>query len=124
MKGFSDVIGSWKIMPIRFPRIARISLSGSLSRSLPSKITSPPAMRPGGLGMSRMIDRLVTDLPEPDSPTMPSVSPRNTSNDTPSTALTTRPSSSKYVRRFLTERSVNFFSFADRARRAGRLRES
>ena len=52
-------------------------------------------MRPGGVGISRMIDRFVTDLPDPDSPTMPSVSPRDTSNDTPSTALTTRPSSSK-----------------------------
>ena len=62
-------------------------------------------MRPGGLGISRMIDRFVTDLPDPDSPTMPSVSPRARSNDTPSTALTTRPSSSKYVRRLRTERS-------------------
>ena len=34
-------------------------------------------MRPGGVGISRMIDRLVTDFPDPDSPTMPSVSPRS-----------------------------------------------
>ena len=35
---------------------------------------------------------LATLLPEPDSPTIPSVSPRSTSKETPSTALTT-PSS-------------------------------
>ena len=34
----------------------------------------------------------VTDLPEPDSPTMANTSPRATSNDTPSTART-KPSS-------------------------------
>ena len=32
-------------------------------------------MRPGGLGISRRIDSAVTLLPQPDSPTMPSVSP-------------------------------------------------
>jgi hypothetical protein len=36
--------------------------------------------------------RKVTDLPDPDSPTMPSVSPGWRENETPSTALT-RPSS-------------------------------
>ena len=35
-----------------------------------------------------MIDRESTDLPEPDSPTMPSVLPRSSENDTPSTART------------------------------------
>jgi hypothetical protein len=35
---------------------------------------------------------LVTDLPEPDSPTMPIVFPRSTENDRPSTERT-RPSS-------------------------------
>ena len=37
MNGFSDVIGSWKIIAIRLPRIARISSAGSVSRSRPSK---------------------------------------------------------------------------------------
>ena len=35
-----------------------------------------------------MIERDSTDLPEPDSPTMPSVLPRSRVNDTPSTART------------------------------------
>ena len=39
--------------------------SSSFSRSWPSKITSPLSMRPGGEGMSRMIDSAVTLLPEP-----------------------------------------------------------
>src|SRR5882757_3678631 len=45
-------------------------------------------MRPGGSIRPR-IESPVTVLPEPDSPTMPSTSPRATSNDTPSTAFTT-----------------------------------
>ena len=47
---------------------------------------------PGGVGTRPMIARLVTDLPEPDSPTMPSVSPGWISKLTPLTAWTT-PSS-------------------------------
>ena len=42
---------------------------------------------PGGLGMSLLIESEVTDLPEPDSPTIPKTSPLNISNETPSTAL-------------------------------------
>ena len=34
-------------------------------------------MRPGGCGTSPMIDSAVTLLPQPDSPTMPSVRPRS-----------------------------------------------
>jgi hypothetical protein len=48
----------------------------------------PLAMRPGGDATSRMIDSAVTDLPQPDSPTTPSVVPRGTANETPSTART------------------------------------
>src|SRR2546421_482313 len=54
--------------------------------------------------MRRMIERFVTDFPEPDSPTMPKVSPRFRSKLMPSTALTVPSSVSKYVRRSLTER--------------------
>jgi hypothetical protein len=35
-----------------------------------------------------MIEREVTDLPQPDSPTIPSTDPSSTSNETPSTACT------------------------------------
>src|SRR3954447_3412880 len=44
----------------------------------------------------------VTDLPQPDSPTMPSVSPASTSNETPSTARTTPSGVPKCVCRLST----------------------
>src|SRR5215510_12723967 len=53
--------------------------------------------------MSRMIERFVTDLPDPDSPTMPSVSPRSRSKLTPLTALTTPSSPKKCVSRSCTD---------------------
>ena len=45
-------------------------------------------MRPGGSATRRIRDSAVTLLPQPDSPTMASVSPRWSENDTPSTAFT------------------------------------
>ena len=50
--GFSDVIGSWKIIAMSPPRILRSSSLFIVSRSRPLKIASPLAMRPGGCGMS------------------------------------------------------------------------
>ena len=55
---------------------ARISRSESASRSRPWKRIAPPTIRPGGDGTSRRIDSAVTLLPQPDSPTSPSGSPR------------------------------------------------
>src|SRR5436190_17142144 len=95
--GFSDVIGSWKIIEIASPRILRISASGSASRSRPSNSTRPSTVRPGGDAIKRRIDSDVTLLPQPDSPTMQSVSPRPTENETPSTARTTPSRVKKYV---------------------------
>src|SRR5215472_16032076 len=63
----------------------------------------PPVIRPGG-GTRRMMDRAVTDLPHPDSPTMPTASPGPTSKETPSTARTTPHDVKKYVRRSSTRR--------------------
>ena len=76
--GFSEVMGSWKIMAMRLPRRSRISSSLIFNRSCPSKMTSPPVILPGGLGIKRMTESDVTLLPDPDSPTRPSVSPRFT----------------------------------------------
>ena len=95
MNGFSELIGSWKIIAMRLPRILRISSSDIETMSWPSKRICPATMRPGGEGIRRRIDRFVTDFPEPDSPTMPSVLPRSRSKLTPSTALTTPSSRSK-----------------------------
>ncbi len=90
--GFSDVIGSWKIMAIWAPRTLCISSSVSSSRLRPWKTISPVTISPAGGSMRRMIDIAVTDLPEPDSPTTPRRSPGIIAKSTPSTARTT-PSS-------------------------------
>ena len=64
--GLSDDIGSWKIMAILLPRMARMPASSSLKRSWPSKIASPVSILPGGVGIRRMSDSAVTLLPEPE----------------------------------------------------------
>src|SRR4051794_13702896 len=84
--GFRLVMGSWKIIAMSRPRISRTSDSSIVTRLTPSNSTSPPSIRPAGLGRSRMMARLVTLLPQPDSPTRPSRSPRATSNVMPLTA--------------------------------------
>jgi len=86
--GLSEVMGSWKIMEIRRPRMARISASPRVSRSLPSNRMRPSTIRPGGVAISRMMESEATDLPQPDSPTRQSVRPLSTENDTPLTART------------------------------------
>jgi hypothetical protein len=72
--GFRHVIGSWKIIAMRLPRISRMRDCGRASTSSPSKVTRPSIL-PGGSGMSRMSAIVQTLLPQPDSPTMPSVCP-------------------------------------------------
>src|SRR5262245_20598501 len=65
-------------------------LSGRRER-WPRCVMSSPSNRsvPAVGSSSRTIRRAVVDLPQPDSPTMPSVSPRLTVRLTPSTACTT-----------------------------------
>src|SRR5215469_18903556 len=96
--GFSDVIGSWKIMPISLPRTWRIWLSSTEEISLPSRTIFPPTMCPPG-GRSRMMDSAVIVFPQPDSPTMPRHSPGSTVRLTPSRAWTTARRSRISVRR-------------------------
>src|SRR6266852_3352141 len=87
------------------PRISRISPSETLVRSRPLKMTLPLTIFPGR--WRRMTLRAVTDLPLPDSPTMPSVSPGLSSNETPSTALTSPSLVLKTVWRSCTSRRVS-----------------
>ena len=75
--GLSEVIGSWKIIAMSRPRISRISSAESASRSRPSNVMLPLVTRPV-LASSRMIASEETDLPQPDSPTMATISPRLT----------------------------------------------
>src|SRR5689334_9965465 len=66
-----------------------------------------------------MIDRAVTVLPEPDSPTMPSTSFSSTSKDTPSTAWTVPSSVGNWTCRPSTESTVARVTLG---RSVGRLR--
>ena len=59
------------------------------SRTVERKRMLPLTTCPIGACTSCMRDRLVTDLPQPDSPTTPTVAPCGMSKDTPLTALTT-----------------------------------
>src|SRR5579872_494662 len=104
--GLSDVIGSWKIIAMSLPRILRISDSLFFRRLSPLKLISPPSKRPGGEGMRRMIESALTDLPLPDSPTIPSVEPFSIAYDKPLTARTIPSSVLKLTRRLLTTRRL------------------
>ena len=78
--GSSEVSGSWKIMLRRSPRSRRRSFSGKRTSSWPSNSMRPltrawPPSRP-------MMASASVDLPQPDSPTMPTISPRSTASDT------------------------------------------
>ena len=139
--GLSDVIGSWKIIEISLPRSSRRRRFDARRRFSPRNRASPvetemcffvswrnasicaPAgasasseMRPG-FGLRSRIDIIVTLLPEPDSPTTPSVCPGRTSNETPSTALTIPSSVLKYVRRSRTESNGGSRASCSRCRR-------
>src|SRR5687768_2606829 len=106
--GLSELMGSWKIIEMRSPRRSRSRCAEALSRSSPSKRTSPPAMRPGGCGTRPMMESAVTLLPQPDSPTMPSVRPRSRLRSTPSAARTSPRSEAKCVRSPRTSSSAVF----------------
>ena len=84
--GLKEVIGSWKIRAISPPRMARISSPAGRAwpgrsparpgrRPAPVQKDLPSTIRPGRATMRRM-DRAVTLLPQPLSPTTPSVLPR------------------------------------------------
>ncbi len=82
MRGLSEVYGSWKTIWM---------LRRTAFRARPdSLVTSSPLNRiDPSVGRSRLTSsRASVDLPQPDSPTTPRVSPRPSSRSTPSTALT------------------------------------
>ena len=62
---------------------------------------------PGGCGISFINALLVTDFPEPDSPTMASVSPCFKSKFTPRTACTRPAYVLKFIFKFLTSKMVS-----------------
>jgi hypothetical protein len=83
--GFRLVIGSWKIIAMSRPRIRRSSRSERLKRSRSPSVAVPLVIRPARGRMPRSASE-VTLFPQPDSPTMPSVSPGAMSKEMPLTA--------------------------------------
>ncbi len=88
--GLSEVIGSWKIIASRLPRRSRKVWSGTSSRSNPSKRIEPVTSAEC-FDSKPMMASEVTLLPQPDSPTSPSVAPLATLRSTLSTAWVMRP---------------------------------
>jgi hypothetical protein len=83
--GFSAVIGSWKIMPMRLPRSGTARCIGLAHQLL--AVEADAAGDFGRCSGSRPISAMtVMDLPQPDSPIRPSVSPRSSEKLTPRTA--------------------------------------
>ena len=82
--GFSAVMGSWNTMPIFAPRRAHSAASSSEVSSCPARRMEPETFAPSG---SRPISAsAVMDLPQPDSPINPTVSPRAIANEIPRSA--------------------------------------
>src|SRR5262245_26028182 len=94
-------------MAICLLRMPFMSSGGSGTRSRPCQRIWPATMRPGGIGTSFKIDMAVTVLPQPDSPTTPTVSPRAIVRSTPSTACTMPSSVLKCVLRPRISRSAS-----------------
>ena len=119
--GLSEVCGSCSTIEMRRPRISRIS-AGVRSRMFsPSSSTSPLMVRAPPFGSRRISDSAVRLLPQPDSPTRPSTSPRRSEKLTPSTAFTTPRRRKKWVCRSRTSRTVSPIVIAGAASgRAGR----
>src|ERR1019366_8433712 len=102
--GSSEVSGSWKIIAMSLPRIRRSSSSLRPTSSRSFSLTEPLTIDPPG-GSSPMIDKPVMDLPQPDSPTTPRVSPASMCRSTLPTACTTELVSLMWVDRFWMSRT-------------------
>src|SRR5215208_7812096 len=111
LTGFSEVIGSWKIIAISSPRMLRSCFDDIRSRSFPFHSASPDVIV-FAFGLRPMIVRHVTLLPEPDAPTIPKTCPFSTAKLTPSTALTIPSSVRKCVLRSLTSSSATGVSLS------------
>ena len=84
--GLRELIGSWKIIEISVPRTPSSAFSFSDSRLRSPYQTSPSVTSPGGSGTRPITESALTLFPDPDSPTMASVSPSWSVYVTPSTA--------------------------------------
>ena len=87
VSGSSEAPGLEPMMAILRPRTRRRERSSSESRSSPSRSTSPPVTLPGKRTWLTS-ECTSTDLPQPVSPTRPSIRPLCRSRDTSRTAST------------------------------------
>src|SRR5215210_6997119 len=110
--GSSEVIGSWKTIAIFGPLMSSMRFSESFKRSSPSKTISPPLTMVFDSGFNPMMLLAATDFPDPDSPTMASVSPRLRSKVAPRTACTSPAYVPKEMRRSSTLRTASPFVLA------------
>ncbi len=104
--GLSEVMGSWKIMAMPFPRTIRSWRGVSVlifTGEWPSgeNRISPETYLAGGLPSNCRIASAVTDFPEPDSPAIPVISPRLMVSVIPFMAVVVPPAVSKSIRRSL-----------------------
>ena len=85
----------------------------------------PPSTRAGGSGRSPSMVWQVTDLPDPDSPTIPTISPLSIENEMSSTALTVPERVWKKVLRFLISRNfISLWQIWDQVHHEVHLREN
>ena len=85
--GFSAVRGLWNTMEISRPRVAASACGVARSMSMPANRIRPARMS-AAASIRPMTAYASTDLPEPLSPTTPTISPRPTLNEAPSSAWT------------------------------------
>ena len=83
--GLSEPNGSWNTI-CRRRRTGRSARGASAAMSVPSTMIWPLSA-----SIKRAMQRAAVDLPEPDSPTIPTVSPRRTLKLTAASASTCRP---------------------------------
>jgi len=74
MTGLSEAEGSWKIMPISLAAHAPHLALGEAEEIAPRRARRAPRRSAPASGTRRMIDSASIDLPQPDSPTMPTTS--------------------------------------------------
>src|SRR3954470_4705447 len=103
--GCMALSGSWKIMAILPPRSSRTFSSVAVTSSSSSSQISPVTLALLRDRCRPSIASEVTLLPEPDSPTMPSVWPFSRAKDEPVTAWTMPSSVSNRTLRSLTSRN-------------------
>src|SRR5450631_1704262 len=97
--------GSWKIIDILLPRSRRTSSASAPTSSTPSSQISPEILARVPLCRPRTA-WLVTDLPQPDSPTIPNVRPLARWKLIPSTLRTSPSSVGKWTFRSRTSRNA------------------